>query len=675
MSRFISIVFEWQKQWQLQRLELLNQLCFWLWESFPEPSAHSKLNIWQNMPLIDTTQSNLSKALQDPRCRQIKQNLLLGSPLEHLHRLAEICERSAMNLERRSQGIYYTPQNVVTFMVEESFELMGSAQPDHIQGRSLLDPACGAGRLLWQILWYRQQHHPDSPLSPWVQALVGVDLDEVALAIAAFGIHYLWQHFAVHEGPCPPLRLFAQDALACEGETLFLAKELQNTPLLLFLSNPPYVGEKNNQGLFKKLKQGYWQQHYRGRGDLYYFFFHLALDLAQDDSLACLLTPAYFTQATAADYLRQRLKTESHLRQCVDFGTWRIFQQAQGLQSFLCFFQKENKTKSKAQRKTRIYTPEHSHFQLDIPLKRQLSKPGKLKTAELFQAHHHRIHVGSGHRQFQVYFQTHRLLCDLFVVKQGLVTGADKVSQRHLNRLHKEGEFKPGIRLNQGIFVLDEAEALNFASESDTPLVPWFKNSDIQHFYCAPGLQKLIYAGRQVTLPSRFITHLTAFKPILSWRREVQNHRIPWWQLQWPRTAELFSQPAVVLPQRAKRLRAALSRGGNYASADVYFIQPTSENIQDLQELCLLLNAPVMSFWFYHWGKRKGSMLEIYQEPLCSVPLPQHFGHSDCSALWKQMQHQVTSADLRDLHDWTCKLFLLPEDLAEQIWQWYQTNK
>lgn len=605
--------------------------------------------------------------------------------MQQLDLLADLCELSLHTQARKDQGVYYTPASVARYMVDESLRRLHQA-PAPPTGL-LFDPACGAGRLLWLLMIRQHQRQPQAPLRPWFERLLGVDLDPVAVQVTRFGLHYLWALLAPNEGDCPAFQVLCQDAFAVQGRDLKLARLLADRKLSLIISNPPYLGEKNNQDSFQALKSGYWKQHYRGRGDLYYYFFHLALDLSHTDTLNCLLTPAYFTQATAAHYLRQRLHRESRFIRCVDFGNWRLFSQAPGLQSFLCWFQQS------AQDPVEILRPLQPRFDPQQDLRAQLQLQHSPHQA-LFQSSQLRIRTQQGRyvqELTQALAQAPRVQ-DFFQVRQGIVSGADRLSKRHLSRC--EGLHLPE---KTGIFVLSQAEAQLLLQDgpaarqtahtpaAEAQLVPWFKNSQIVPFVLKPQIaEHLIYAGRDVQqLHPVWAAHLTRFRALLEQRREVQQGRIPWWQLQWPRSRELFEAPALVLPQRAKILRASLSPGGLYASADVYFIQDraaakgtagaaSEDSLNPLQKLCMLLNSPLYSYWFYFLGKRKGSMLELYQEPLRAVPFPQI--HAD-RAQWERVQQLSLQLSLPQayaaLHQWICRQLQVAPELESEVWDWF----
>ena len=211
-------------------------------------------------------------------------------------------------------------------------------------------------------------------------------------------------------------------------------------------------------------------------------------------------------------------------------------------------------------------------------------------------------------------------LGELCQINQGIVSGCDKVSKRHIKQYDLPVEVK-----GTGIFVLTaaEVETLDLTAAEQHILRPWFKNSDIERYWSrsqAKGEYLLYLKDAVIDLPAAIKKHLKPFRPILKVRREVKSGRIKWWELQWPRQQEIFEQPKLLVPQRSKTNTFAYNETAWYASADVYYItQPDAE--VKLKYILALLNSSLYYLWFYYKGKKKGNLLELYQKPLTEVPI------------------------------------------------------
>ena len=97
------------------------------------------------------------------------------------------------------------------------------------------------------------------------------------------------------------------------------------------IANPPYLGEKGNKEIFRLVAVSpLGKRFYKRKMDLFYFFFHLALDITNEVGCACLISTNYWITADGALRLRLDLKTRTTLLQLLSFGELKLFAAAQG---------------------------------------------------------------------------------------------------------------------------------------------------------------------------------------------------------------------------------------------------------------------------------------------------------------------------------------------------------
>lgn len=621
-----------------------------------------------------------------------------ADPWTQLQQVSLLLELRTAPQQRKAQGIFYTPAPLAEYLAGRSLT----------QARRFLsgpfpcyDPACGSGLFLWALLRQLKQSLEPRPLAvqaqelaSWLELFCGSDLDPLALELTQFGLWWLWQHW-FPGSVAPRATLKCLDALSGRGRELSVQ---QAFPALaapgLFLSNPPYLGEKNQQQLFRKLRQGPLQDVYRGRSDLYYYFYFLALKLMAPGSLAGLLTPSYFYTATAAQVLRETLRTQTQVLELLDFHELRLFAAAQGQHNQFCLLRILPPLPP-------LSAPSASSAQVQLLRARasgglrpvsEIPLPAQFHWEEQQRAQAEIFHGAQAVLAWpeMAWPETTALeaalavmsawswrLGECFQVRQGIVTGADRLSERQRVR---QGLTPP---VGSGIFVLDAEQAAPWLADPELRpwLRPWFKNSDIYPLQTeTEARQWLLYTGRETgTPPAAILQHLEPFRRLLEQRREVQQKRIAWWQLQWPRQESLFVGPKLVLPQRARYLRAALNTEPWFASADVYFILAQPELTPpplSLAALLVLLNSPLYDCWLYHYGKRKGGILELYYQPLQALPLPpqgwvalQELGQ----ALMRQAGAQALPSDWRQsLHEGVAVAVGLSPTQTQAVAAYYQ---
>ena len=88
-----------------------------------------------------------------------------------------------------------------------------------------------------------------------------------------------------------------------------------------------------------------------------------------------------------------------------------------------------------------------------------------------------------------------------------------------------------------------------------------------------------------------------------------------------PRMEINFDAEKIVVPQRSRKNTFGYSNSSFYGSGDIYYILPKSQEYS-VKALLGILNSKLIYVWLFQRGKRKGDMLELYQEPLSQIPIP-----------------------------------------------------
>jgi adenine-specific DNA-methyltransferase len=531
--------------------------------------------------------------------------------------------------QAKQGGIVYTPQACAEWMVNAC---LAHTPYERLNQLQILEPAMGSGIFLRAAL--PQLIRPEAPLSAYAQAcqwaeqhFYGVDIDPLAVTVARFLLRWECEQLRGVNEPVQHLQLpglICLDALggAPQGplniNTHFPGVRGQGG-FDWVIGNPPYVGEKGNRQAFQTVRQGPLGKFAKSKGDLFYFFFHLALEVLRPEGVLCLLTTHYYPTATGAEKLRADLQARATFHTLIDFDEYRLFPSAKGQHNLITLASRGNRPHVPVERLSL------AGLKADLPLEQALETAAcdtLPNQAALFTPQQH-IQLLRNHTLSSA--QTQQLdemkawplrLGELYLLRQGIVTGADRLSPRG------QAKFDIPLPPDSPIFILTEKEARARGLWGHRLLKPWFKNSDI-----APGAvnntpeRYLLYLDRSSALEAVIAEHLQPFRPLLEARREVQAGAMQWWQLHWPRSPEIFDNPKLVVPQRHRRNCFAYAEGPWYASADVYFIVPQTGSPSLLTLMALLNSAPYLE-WLATYGKRKGQLLELYHEPLSQIPLP-----------------------------------------------------
>lgn len=504
-------------------------------------------------------------------------------------------------ITRDKTGSYYTPVEIINLMITELFnDTSLNEKISNKQDIVLLEPSCGTMVFVRAFIdrFYKETNDRDY-LKSILSELVVIDIQPEPLFLGILGLVYKIYpilknlEFKWHVRCCDTLNVVDL-----------------NEGVDIVLGNPPYLGEKGNADFFRALKENVnTGTYYEGRMDLYYFFIHFAINVLKENGLLSFITTNYFITADSAKLLRKRLQENMVFKQIVDYSGDGLFKSARG-QHNLSFIIEKTSVETEC---TLVNITQ--------------SKSGELKKTEENKVNEKNLYDNRGlisltsdplTYQLLQKIQSHSTgeLRDKFDVKQGIVSGADFVTK---SMLEKKFDKKKSEGINKGdpIYVFNKDN-----KPFEGPWQNFYKNSDIGKYKIQVKPKFLIYYVDEHNPPTdEGVEHLQKFRSVLEKRREVKLGYRKWYELQWPRTAELFEQPKLVMPQRSRKNVFAYSEEAFYGSADIYYIIHEQKDIRSLMYLNGVINSKLYYFWLYYRGKKKGELLELYSTPIKNLPI------------------------------------------------------
>lgn len=410
------------------------------------------------------------------------------------------------------------------------------------------------------------------------------------------------------------------------------------------IANPPYVGESGNKEIFQAIARGNLAQFYLGKMDLFYFFFHLALNIGRQGSSHAFISTNYYFTAFGARKLREDLKTRASMTQIINFNELRVFPTARGQHNVVTIFMKDQMHSTV---KTVEVTAQGNALVNEVAAVLngtfEDARTSYIDRSQLFDGVENYIRLqavsttgeNSVHTVLAKLAKSSQTLEDVCEIKQGVVSGCDYVSAKTLEEL----KLSDDIEIGDGIYVFDLTKRRDllvinsFSEEEKVLLRPFFKNSDVRRYVASSeATKKILYLGKNTNSIAGLTNierHLERFRKILDGRREVQNGRIKYFNLQWPRTESTFLGEKIVAPYRSKENTFAITSDEWFCRSDCYIIKANNPKEIDLKFLLGVLNSRLIFHWLYHKGKRKGETLELFQVPLSEIPFP------NCSAVLK----------------------------------------
>lgn len=406
---------------------------------------------------------------------------------------------------------------------------------------------------------------------------------------------------------------------------LFFGDTFENGGFDVVIGNPPYVGEKGHKELFSPIQKSFLGKFYIGKMDLFYFFFHLSLNILKDNGISAFITTNYFVTADGAKKLRKDLKSRCSISTLLNFNEMKIFETAMGQHNMVTIFSKGLKAKNKCKiinvnRKGTL----NDSFSAIIKEVDPETTYTSLQQNDLYEGNDNYIRLfknidSSVINQILLKILGNNLLGNIANINSGADVTISRITKKHLSK------FTGNFEYNSGVFVLSEQEinSLNLNENEYDIIKNYVKNSNISKYYTNLSSDKLIYLkwDDKIDLYPHIKEHLTRFKNILEDQVIRYEESYPWWALHRPREQSIFdSAEKIIVPYRAKSNVFGYYDKPLYSSRDVFFITNIRKDY-NIKYVLAVLNSKLYYIWLYNKGKRKGDTLELYYTPLSEIPI------------------------------------------------------
>lgn len=536
-------------------------------------------------------------------------------------------EQDKKKNKRKKDGIYYTPEYITRYIVENTAGKYLEENPDKLSTIKILDPACGSGAFLNQahsflINEYKARHealinkklekgeaitlfdynHAGTNREILLNNLFGVDLNQESVEITKLA---LWLKTARGTEPLQNL-----DKNIKTGNSLIDDPEIAGNKAFnwniefkdimdeggfdVIIGNPPYVKELDNADVFKPIQSSSYKKWYQGKMDLWYLFLHKSIDVIKEDGYIGFITSSYWLKSEGASKLIERIKEELTLIKVVEFGDIKVFENVSG-KHMIHLYQKRKTSESDKTSFIKINPDTFIGF-IDE------NESVELPTINLIA--NNKISLTSDINIFQD--KTYAQLGEIYEVSQGVVEATDKVSKNQA--IKSTGN---SVSIGTGVFVLakDELKDLTLNNEEMGVMKKYLDSNDVSRYGVAFNDEYLIYSDKSIVqlisqnkLPN-IKKHLDRLKEfITSSNKPYGLHRA--------RESRYFTNPKIIA-------KGMFARPEFYYDEDKYYvgfsfsviIQKTPQ--YSLKYLLALMNSNIGAYWFLLNGKRRGIGVDI----------------------------------------------------------------
>jgi adenine-specific DNA-methyltransferase len=500
-----------------------------------------------------------------------------------------LCKREL----KKEMGSFYTPYEVVEFMVKETVEKIDYKNNPFVK---ILDPSCGGGYFLIYLIDYLKQKAIDAGFHNPVEHIVknniyGFDLDLNAVMITSLEIYD-------KTGFCP------QNILLKD----FLMEEIDSFDVVI--GNPPYMGHKVLTGEYRTSLYRLYKEVFSDKGDISYCFIKKSIDSLKEGGKLIFFTSRYILEALHGRDIRKYIIDSGSIDTIIDFYGVRLVKGA-GVDNIIIEF-----VKGKENSDVNFYRFKNSAKGMGNAVFEDIKKDEQVYTK----------HVKSDVKHLRDEGWT--FLDD---VEQSII---DKINGVELSSICES--YQGIITGCDDAFVLSKDEAEKLEIEKDIQK-PWIKSSNINRFSVLATEEVLIYSNL-INDEEKYINainYIEKHKNRLENRRECKKGVRRWFDLQWGRKESLFEEKKIIFPYKSSSNRFAIDEC-SFFSADVYAIK-----IMDMflgtfsyEFLVGVLNSSIYEFYTKSMAKKLGDNLyEYYPNKIMTLKVPGFIGEIEDEVL------------------------------------------
>lgn len=430
-----------------------------------------------------------------------------------------------------------------------------------------------------------------------------------------------------------------------EKRTIYRERLRQDEHFDLVIGNPPYVAEAGNRALFDRLRAiPAWKGIYRGKTDYLYYFLLLAVEKLKPGGRLCVITPAGWMNAGAADFLREKLVSELILEQLFLFGGYRVFatDDAAPTPTVETAILVATKGRPRKSHKLRVVAledeseaPRSRHELLAEMTRRVVGRAGRrggvlvhdvpqvtlrpelpwsVKYSEKDLAPRLVRFVDKG-----VEAGSLEPLTQSWKVVRGIETAADSYTRRIQKRLPTEARAQLqalGCEVGMPIMELPPGAERNS---------PWKDNLDLLARSPEPtailygavdesDYSNLLRLTKDKPPSAAILAKLDRWRPILASRAgfaEFPNR--PWWETHRARDATDLAAPKVIALYRTDRGRFALDEIGEFQPSNKTTFVVGHVADAPVAYLCGVLNSELLDLWWAVRGKNPRDVWRNYE--------------------------------------------------------------
>lgn len=534
--------------------------------------------------------------------------------LEQIKSEIDGIEQDKQKSKRKKDGIFYTPEYITRYIVEQTIGAYLEENPDKLETIKILDPACGSGAFLNQAHTFLQkqykirteekinsekslkrggqefvklnlfehQNMAEVDRSILLNNIYGVDLNSESTEITKLA---LWLKTAKKDEPLQNLDANIKcgnsliDDPNVAGDKAFNWNEefkdiMDNGGFDVIIGNPPYGATLND------ISKKYFQDNYKDviirYLNTYNFFIKKSLELLKNNGYLSFIIPNTMLYQLEDSNTRKLLYECCKIKTIINLGDG-IFDSAD-VPTCIFIVQKQSKNKNLIYEYADLRKFKNTNTEL-------IFEPylTKLNLTYTLNDKFHCFGIDDYFDKISQKLTSYKTLADISSnVSQGIITGGNP------------------------IYIFDNEKRIKENNIDKELLKPILKGENIHKYYYNNENNKILYVNKNTNIEKypNTLKYLKQFQEKLSQKRETKKGILPYWSLWWARTEELFNREKILLRQTGDRIIAAYDIESNYAINSIIILQ--LHNNQNYKYVLSLLNSKLLQYYYSNITQENG---------------------------------------------------------------------
>ncbi|ATV36776.1 Eco57I restriction-modification methylase domain-containing protein [Fusobacterium pseudoperiodonticum] len=357
---------------------------------------------------------------------------------------------------------------------------------------------------------------------------------------------------------------------------------------------------------------------YQGKMDLWYFFGWLALTISKKESayISFIASNNWITNDGASKF-RNKINDCATIFEYIDFNNFMIFEEAQ-IQTMIYIMKNDNKLEKYKFKYSKILNNKIAKEEIMHFLQKLENNNFEYFDVDINRVDYKDKLFNFNSEKNRNVLNKIKANANFYLKKEEIFSGID-IGQDFINAKSLEilgDDFKIG----DGIFNLSEEEynSYNFFNNEKEIIKPFYTTKEVNRYYFnEKNKYWVIYTTSKFKNPQEIIDYPNIKKHLDKFSKVITSDNKPY-GLHRARNEEIFKGEKILSIRKHERPAFSYVTLDTYVNRTFNIIKTDRVN---LKYLLVLLNSKLTKFWLKEKGKMQGDIFQVDITPIISIPL------------------------------------------------------